>query len=202
MASPMRKFLVKNTSGKVIARHEMRRYKSDSTNKMQIMIRSFESIEKNLHWDLPPDTSRVKLPSTRTLYTVLKSPHVHKKAREQFHMKINKEMLVMEPKQSELSKKLFWLKRQCIAGAQFEILFNYRTRLDKEKLQQILAKEVVKENKIEERHVMMALNSLVNEGFCSDSVDVSINSVESSLPRNNIGSFPQGLALTLPSVVS
>ncbi|PWA88258.1 metalloenzyme, LuxS/M16 peptidase-like protein [Artemisia annua] len=200
MASPMRKFLVKNTSSKVIARHEARRYKSNSTNKMQIMIRSFESIEKNLHWDLPPDTSRVKLPSTRTLYTVLKSPHVHKKAREQFHMKINKEMLVMEPKQSELSKKLFWLKRQRIAGAQFEILFNYRTRLDKEKLQQILAKEVVKENKIEERHVMIALNSLVNEGFYSEAVDASINSVETSLPRNNIGSFPQGLALTLPSV--
>ncbi|KAM0044567.1 putative ribosomal protein S10 [Helianthus debilis subsp. tardiflorus] len=82
------------------------------------MIRSSESIDKNLHWQLAPDTHKIGLPSTRSLFTVLKSPHVHKKAREQFQMIMNKEMLVMEMKGHELQKKFFWLKRQCIFGAQ------------------------------------------------------------------------------------
>lgn len=203
MASPLRKFLLKSSSGDVIVRREMRRAKSDSTTKMQIMIRSFESIDKNLHWELPPDTRKIGLPSTRSLFTVLKSPHVHKKAREQFEMKINKEMLVMETKRHELRKKLFWLKRQRIFGAQFEILFSFKTRLDKAQLQEVLqpgAKDVSKYNKLEERSVMKALNSLAHEGFYSDAVETSLNSVESSLPANNTSAFPQGLALMLRSV--
>lgn len=205
MASPLRKFLLKSSSGDVIVRREMRRAKSDSTTKMQIMIRSFESIDKNLHWELPPDTRKIGLPSTRSLFTVLKSPHVHKKAREQFEMKINKEMLVMETKRHELRKKLFWLKRQRIFGAQFEILFSFKTRLDKAQLQEVLqpgVKDVSKYNKLEERSVMQALNSLAHEGFYSDAVETSLNSVESSLPANNTSAFPQGLALMLRSVVS
>ncbi|KAI3705435.1 hypothetical protein L1987_75672 [Smallanthus sonchifolius] len=204
MASPLRKFLLKSSSGNVIVRRETRRAKSDSTTKMQIMIRSFESIDKNLHWELPPDTRKIKLPSTRSLFTVLKSPHVHKKAREQFEMRINKEMLVMETKRHELRKKFFWLKRQRIFGAQFEILFSFKTRLDKQKLQEILnqpgLKDVSGNSKVEERHVLMALNSLVHEGFYSEAVDASISSIESSVQGNNTGSFPQGLALMIPSV--
>ncbi|KAI3723811.1 hypothetical protein L2E82_35569 [Cichorium intybus] len=203
MASPLRKFLLKSSSGDVIIRREMRRAKSDSTTKMQIMIRSFESIDKNLHWDLPPDTRKIGLPSTRSLFTVLKSPHVHKKAREQFQMKINKEMLVMETKRHELRKKFFWLKRQRIFGAQFEILFSFKTRLDKSQLQKVLQpglKDVSKDNKLEEHSVMNALNTLAHEGFYSDAVDASMNSIESSLPVNNTGSFPHGLSLMLRSV--
>ncbi|KAK1421597.1 hypothetical protein QVD17_24064 [Tagetes erecta] len=105
MTSPITKLLLKNSS-----------------SKMQITIRSFESIDKNLHWNLPPNTRKIGLPSTRSLFTVLKSPHVHKKAREQFQMKINKEMLVMETKRHELNNKFFWLKRQWMYGAQFEII--------------------------------------------------------------------------------
>lgn len=159
------------------------------------MIRSFESIDKNLHWELPPTTRKIRLPSTRSLFTVLKSPHVHKKAREQFQMKINKEMLVMETKRHELSKKLFWLKRQRIFGAQFEIMFAFKTRLDKEKIQKILLKDELEDNKIDERSVVSAINALVQEGFYADAVDASINSI-----KNTVGSFPHGLALMLPSV--
>lgn len=203
MASPLRKFLLKSSSGDVVVRREMRRAKSDSTTKMQIMIRSFESIEKNLHWELPPGTRKIGLPTTRSLFTVLKSPHVHKKAREQFQMKINKEMLVMETKRHELRKKFFWLKRQRIFGAQFEIMFSFKTRLDKAQLQKVLQpglKDVLKANELEERSVMNALNALAHEGFYEDAVDASLNSVESSLPVNNTGSFPQGLSLMLRSV--
>lgn len=181
----------------------MRRYKSDSTTKMQIIIRSHEPIDKGLYWDLLPDTRKIGLPTRRHLFTVLKSPFVHKKAREQFHVQSNKQMLVMEAKRHELSKKFFWLKRQRIFGAQFEILFSFKTRLDKEKLQKIIQpglKDVFEDDKVEEQSVMMALNSLAQEGFYTDAVDVSMNSIESSLPVNNNGSFPHGLALMLRSV--
>nr|XP_043634383.1 presequence protease 1, chloroplastic/mitochondrial-like [Erigeron canadensis] len=204
MTSPLRKFLLKNSSNNVLARYETRRAKSDSNTKMQIMIKSFESIDKNLHWELPPGTRKIGLPTTRSLFTVLKSPHVHKKAREQFHMIINKEMLVMDTKRHELRKKLFWLKRQRIFGAQFEILFSFKTRLDKEKLQKVLlepgSKDVSKDNKVEEHHVIAALNSLAHEGFYSEAMDASLSSIESSLLENNTGSFPHGFALMVPSI--
>lgn len=133
MNSPIIKVLLKNSSSNLILRHETRRLISDST-KMHIIIRSFESIHKNLQ----PDTRKISLPSTRSLFTVLKSPHVHKKAREQFQMKINKEMLVMETKRHELNNKFFWLKRQRMFGAQFEVMFAFKTRLDNEKLRSIV----------------------------------------------------------------
>ncbi|XP_071737790.1 small ribosomal subunit protein uS10m-like [Rutidosis leptorrhynchoides] len=152
MASHLRNILLKNCMGNVIIRNEMRRSKSDTTTKMQILIRSFESIDKNLHWELPPETCKIGLRSTKSLFTMNKSPHVHKKAREQFQMKINKEILVMETKRHELRNKFFWLKRQRIFGAQFEIMVSIKTRLDKEKLLQILhlKDDVSKDDKVEE----------------------------------------------------
>ncbi|KAK1413896.1 hypothetical protein QVD17_29633 [Tagetes erecta] len=198
MASPMSKFLRKRTSiGNIILRHETTRSKSDST-KMQITIRSFESIDKNLHWNLPPTTRKIGLPSTRSLFTVLKSPHVHKKAREQFQMKINKEMLVMETKRHELNKKLFWLKRQRIFGAQFEILFSFKTRLDEEKLRNLLPqKHVVGESDgVDERRVMMAINELMIEGLCCEAVEASVVSGNNT----NTGSFSHGFGLMVPSI--
>ncbi|KVH98992.1 Ribosomal protein S10 [Cynara cardunculus var. scolymus] len=151
MASSLRNFLLRSSSGDAIVRHEMRRYKSDSTTKMQIIIRSHEPIEKGLYWDLPSDTRKIGLPTRRHLFTVLKSPFVHKKAREQFHVQSNKQMLVMEAKRHELNKKYFWLKRQRIFGAQFEILFSFKTRLDKEKLLEIVQpKDVFEDGKVEE----------------------------------------------------
>jgi len=35
----------------------------------------------------------IPLPTERTLYTVLKSPHVHKDSREQFQMRIHKRLI-------------------------------------------------------------------------------------------------------------
>ncbi|KAJ0771635.1 putative ribosomal protein S10 [Helianthus annuus] len=208
MASPLTKLLLKSTTGNLILRRELRRAKSDSTTKMQIMIRSFESIDKNLHWQLPPDTRKIGLPSTRSLFTVLKSPHVHKKAREQFQMKINKEMLVMETKRHELQKKFFWLKRQRIFGAQFEILFSFKTRLDKQKLQSVLlesgSKPRVKEGsgseKVEERDVLKAISSLLRDGLCSEGLDCSVNEIEASVDGISGGLFPHGVAMMIPSV--
>ncbi|ONH94774.1 hypothetical protein PRUPE_7G029400 [Prunus persica] len=74
----------------------------------------------------------------QVLYTVLRSPHIDKKSREQFEMEIKKQYLVIKTQPHELQKKCFWLKRQRIFGAQYELLFSCKTRLDKEQLQKSL----------------------------------------------------------------
>ncbi|KAI7736758.1 hypothetical protein M8C21_012633 [Ambrosia artemisiifolia] len=203
MSSPLTKLLHKTTtsSNHLLRHHQTTRSKSDSTTKMQIIIKSFESIDKNLHWQLPSNTRKIKLPSTRSLFTVLKSPHVHKKAREQFQIKTNKEMLVMPTKRHELSKKLFWLKRQRIFGAQFEILFSFKTRLDKQKLQSVLKEGGVKDgsrsnNKVEERDVLKAISSLLSDGLCSEGLDCSVNDIEASVN----GLLPHGVGMMIPSI--
>ncbi|CAF1705397.1 hypothetical protein HID58_054217 [Brassica napus] len=108
--------------------------KKESTSKIKgtricIAIRSFENPEKEA-WCLPPHTRYAAMPDTRTLYTVLRSPHVDKKSREQFEMRFKKRFLVVKAQSHELSKKLFWLKRYRILGAQYELQFHCKTRLD------------------------------------------------------------------------
>nr|YP_010736426.1 ribosomal protein S10 [Plantago ovata]WEL36404.1 ribosomal protein S10 [Plantago ovata] len=89
------------------------------TTNIRIVMKSFDHpfLEK---WELPPYTRQIGLPASRILYTVLRSPHIDKKSREQFEMKIKK--LVLKTESNELRKKFFWLKR----------------RLDKGKLQRLL----------------------------------------------------------------
>ncbi|CAN7117904.1 hypothetical protein IGI04_012182 [Brassica rapa subsp. trilocularis] len=108
--------------------------KKESTSKIKgtricIAIRSFDNPEKEA-WCLPPHTRYAAMPDTRTLYTVLRSPHVDKKSREQFEMRFKKRFLVIKAQSHELSKKLFWLKRYRILGAQYELQFHCKTRLD------------------------------------------------------------------------
>ncbi|KAM7266509.1 hypothetical protein ACFE04_004406 [Oxalis oulophora] len=105
------------------------------TTKIGIMIRSFDRLCMGT---LPPHTGRIAIPDSRVLYTVLRSPHIDKKSREQFEMRIKKQFLFMKAKPHELEKKLFWLKRHRVFGAQYEVQFTCKTRLDKEKLQQLL----------------------------------------------------------------
>ncbi|CAL5396641.1 unnamed protein product [Camellia sinensis] len=87
---------------------------------------------------LPPSTGRVALPKSRVLYTVLRSPHIDKKSREQFCMITKKELRIIKRDRSELSKMMFWLKRQRIFGAQCEMMLSCKTHLDKETLQRLL----------------------------------------------------------------
>nr|GME11021.1 presequence protease 1, chloroplastic/mitochondrial-like [Ipomoea batatas] len=62
-------------------------------------------------------------------------------------------------------------------------------------------KGVSEENiqKVEEL-VMSTLKNLAEEGFNSDAVEASMNTIEFSLRENNTGSFPRGLALMLRSI--
>ncbi|KAG6434733.1 hypothetical protein SASPL_106375 [Salvia splendens] len=56
---------------------------------------------------------KVALPDSRVLYTVLRSPHIDKKSREQFQMIVKKEYYVIKAQRpSELRQKFFWLKRR------------------------------------------------------------------------------------------
>lgn len=57
-------------------------------------------------------TRKIGLPEQRVLYTVLRSPHIDKKSREQSEMEIHKQLLVTETETHELRKKLFWSKRR------------------------------------------------------------------------------------------
>uniref|UniRef100_A0A1D1YWW0 Ribosomal protein S10, mitochondrial n=1 Tax=Anthurium amnicola TaxID=1678845 RepID=A0A1D1YWW0_9ARAE len=75
------------------------------------------------------NTRRVGLPQSIVKYCVLRSPHIDKKSREQFEMRIKKLYMVVKTQTDDLQKKFFWLKRQRILGAQYEIVFSYKTRL-------------------------------------------------------------------------
>lgn len=101
----------------------------------QASAKSGES--ENAYFSLP-GSSKIGLPESRVLYTVLRSPHIDKKSREQFFMEIKKTFMVMKTESNELRKKLFWLKRQRLFGAQYEIILSCKTTLDKGKLQKLL----------------------------------------------------------------
>ncbi|MED6131438.1 Presequence protease 2, chloroplastic/mitochondrial [Stylosanthes scabra] len=54
-------------------------------------------------------------------------------------------------------------------------------------------------HKVEEL-VMTTLEKIANEGFDTDAVEASMNTIEFSLRENNTGSFPRGLSLMLRSI--
>ena len=61
----------------------------------------------------------IPLPTKRTLYTVLKSPHVDKKSREQFEIRTHKRLLdILEPTQQTVDALM---KLDLSAGVDVEI---------------------------------------------------------------------------------
>ena len=114
-----------------------RRMHSDSLPaKIRIVLKSFNNQKDNLS-SLEPYMRKVGLPESRSLYTVLRSPHIDKKSREQFSMHVKKVFVEKKAETHELVKKFFWLKRMRIPGAQYEINISFKTRLDKDWLQQM-----------------------------------------------------------------
>ncbi|KAH0447173.1 hypothetical protein IEQ34_023984 [Dendrobium chrysotoxum] len=79
------------------------------------MIRSFDNpfFENHHFWGLTRDTRKIGLPESRVLYTVLRSPHIDKKSREQFEMEIKTKFLVIKTETHELRKKFFRVKTPC-----------------------------------------------------------------------------------------
>nr|YP_009277413.1 ribosomal protein S10 [Ophioglossum californicum]YP_010439831.1 ribosomal protein S10 [Ophioglossum vulgatum]AOH05884.1 ribosomal protein S10 [Ophioglossum californicum]UTD44877.1 ribosomal protein S10 [Ophioglossum vulgatum] len=78
----------------------------------------------------PHNTRQIGLPNKETLYTVLRSPHIDKKSREQFGMRIHKKLLVIETETQKLREKLLWLKFHHPLGVQSKIPSHYQTSLD------------------------------------------------------------------------
>lgn len=83
------------------------------TTKIRIVIRSFEKkFLENPFGGLPRYTRQIGLPESRVKYTVLRSPHIDKKSREQFEMERKQKLLVIKTETHELRKKFFRLKRR------------------------------------------------------------------------------------------
>ncbi|KAJ4807040.1 Ribosomal protein S10 [Rhynchospora pubera] len=117
------------------------RFIETMSTKIGIIIRSFSDPFRMKYpfMGLTPETSRIKLPDSRVLYTVLRSPHIDKKSREQFEMRVKKQYMVMKVDARDVEKKFFWLKRQRILGAQFEVRLHTKTRLDRGMLQKLVS---------------------------------------------------------------
>ena len=73
-------------------------------------------------------SNSIRLPLKHSLYTVLRSPHIDKKSREQFEMKVHKQLITSITDIKQLREILFALKKHEKSGAQMKIVFNYTTR--------------------------------------------------------------------------
>jgi hypothetical protein len=71
----------------------------------------------------------IRLPLRQSVYTVLRSPHIDKKSREQFEMKIHKQLIIISTNIKQLRDKLFHLKFHEMSGVQMKVIFHYKTRL-------------------------------------------------------------------------
>lgn len=84
---------------------------------------------KNLSVDF--NKLSIRLPRKQSLYTVLRSPHIDKKSREQFNMKIHKQLIRITASTFDLGSKLFNFKFHELSGVQMKVIFQYKTRLSK-----------------------------------------------------------------------
>ena len=73
--------------------------------------------------------SSIALPKKQTLFTVLRSPHIDKKSRDQFEYKIYKQFITFETEIHQIREKLYKLKCHEIPGVQMKIVFQTKTRL-------------------------------------------------------------------------
>jgi ribosomal protein S10 len=73
-------------------------------------------------------SNSIRLPLKHSLYTVLRSPHIDKKSREQFEMKVHKQLITVIIDIKQLREILFALKKHDQSGAQMKIVFHYTTR--------------------------------------------------------------------------
>ncbi|MCE5176465.1 MAG: 30S ribosomal protein S10 [Caldisericales bacterium] len=99
-----------------------------STSKMRIKLRAFDHVILDQSTAKIVETARragakiagpVPLPTSRQVFTVLRSPNIDKDSREQFEMRVHKRMLdIFEPSQ-EITKAL--MNIDLPAGVDIEI---------------------------------------------------------------------------------
>jgi small subunit ribosomal protein S10 len=113
--------------------------------KISIALKSFEakqvSIESALSrqvvYNLPAKMQQQKssavsiaLPIKQANYTVLRSPHIDKKSREQFALRAHTKLIIINTEIKHLREKLFNLKFHADApGVQMKVVFQTKTRL-------------------------------------------------------------------------
>lgn len=71
----------------------------------------------------------IRLPKRQALFTVLRSPHIDKKSREQFAMRIHKQLIVIQTETTKLREKLLRFQLPDLSGVQLKVIFQYKTRL-------------------------------------------------------------------------
>jgi ribosomal protein S10 len=90
----------------------------------QSIERKYEALTK------APSLASIALPKKQSNYTVLRSPHIDKKSRDQFALKVHKRLILVRTEIKELRKQLFNLKFHEIPGVQMKVIFHTKTRLN------------------------------------------------------------------------
>jgi ribosomal protein S10 len=91
-------------------------------------------MKKKIFLDLKKknDYCKIFFPKKKTSFTILRSPHVHKKARDQYHIKTNKGLFLFSfPKEKQEESFLFlkYLTQISFIGVQIHIKMNNVTYL-------------------------------------------------------------------------
>ena len=79
-------------------------------------------------------TNPVSLPTKKHLFTVLKSPHVNKKARDQFQLITHKRLIILNFNELELENVKLFLDYIKSLSSGIEIKINYLTNLNWNKI--------------------------------------------------------------------
>ena len=90
---------------------------------------STKQTANHLCFDQSKSIRSIRLPRTSTEYTVLRSPHVDKKSREQFEIRVHKHLFCIETDIAQINKLFLYLKQHSISGVQLKMTLNYKTRL-------------------------------------------------------------------------
>lgn len=72
--------------------------------------------------------SSIALPQRQTKYTILRSPHIDKKSRDQFELAIHKQLIKIKTDIQDLRKRLYHFKFHEMQGVQMKIVFQTKTR--------------------------------------------------------------------------
>jgi small subunit ribosomal protein S10 len=113
---------VVETPSNTKASAEQRSYRSAISTKQTDSTKNFSfGKSKSVH--------SIRLPKTSTQYTILRSPHIDKKSREQFEIKVHKHLFCIETDMNQINTLFIYLKQHSISGVQLKMTLNYRTRL-------------------------------------------------------------------------
>ena len=84
----------------------------------------------NICWDEQSSSLvSIALPKKQSNYTVLRSPHIDKKSRDQFELRTNKQLIIISTEIKQIREKLFHLKFHEMPGVQMTVVFQTKTRL-------------------------------------------------------------------------